>query len=174
MTTLEEMRRERLFRFQLSRLPFSYGKEVTHGTPAACNVIKPSQGYFTNLLSALRPSANGKEFTHGTFAACNVIKPLQGFSLKTVRVKSAGKFELPLPTKSTSRLRNVCKTIRFGKVEPAFVERCWQVDGSKVSFPGKPTFVSETIRTLAMESVIALGLDGAGLQLEARLSKLLL
>lgn len=129
--------------------------------------------FFTNLLRALRPSLNGKAVTYGTFAACSVIKPLQGFSLASFRVGAATKFKLPLPASATSRLRNECQKVRFGNVEPAYVQRSWQIDASEVSFPGNPTFVSEIFKALAAESVVALGLDGARLQLEARLSKLL-
>lgn len=50
----------------------------------------------------------------------------------------------------------------------------YQVEASKVSFPRSPTFLSNTIQTLAMEAVGALGLNGVGMQLEAHLHELLL
>lgn len=113
--------------------------------------------FFANLLSALRPSSNGKEVTHGIFAASEAIKPSQGFSLKSIYVEGAGRLHLPLSIEDTSKLRDVCEQRMFGKGSTAMtdptVRHSWQVDASKVSFPGKPTFLSETIQTLAMESV---------------------
>lgn len=129
------------------------------------------QPLFTNLINALRPSSGGKEFTYETFAACETITPSHGFSLPSFYVEGAGEFQLPLAVKDTSRLRGVCERVKFGNVRVSKVRRCWQVDASKVSFPGMPAFLSETILPLAMEAVGALGLDGAGMQ--AQISKLL-
>lgn len=135
----------------------------------------PRQQLFRNLHSALWPSANGKAFTHGTFAASETIKPSQGFSLKSLDVEGAGELQLPLSTKDASKLRDICKRRAFRTgAEDRTARRCWQVDASKVSFPGTPTFLSDIIQTLAVESVGALGLDGAEMELETHLDKLLL
>lgn len=134
--------------------------------------------FFKKLLIALRPPSFEGAYRHGTFAACEAVKPSQGFNLKSLHVEGVGELPLPLSVEDTSKLRSVCEQAPFGKGSATKVDtsvrRCWQVDASKLTFPGSPTSLSEFIQPLANEAVRALGLDGAGVQVEAHLYKLLL
>ncbi|CAM6100716.1 unnamed protein product [Calypogeia fissa] len=136
------------------------------------------QQFFRNLLQALGPLSEEEKRSQGTFAVCEGIKPSQGFVMRSLHVDGAGELQLPLSEEDTLKLRRVCEQAPFGRgtatlVDPN-VRRCWQVDASKMSFPGAPTFLSDTIQQLAVRAVSALGIDGSRIQVEAHLYKLLL
>lgn len=129
------------------------------------------------LLDALWSPPERKAPTEGTFAACKVIKYSEGFLLKSFPVEGAGELQLPLSAEGTPKLQSVCEQAPFGKglatVMDTSVRRCWQVDSSKVTFPGTPTFLSDTFQPLAEKMSHAFSLHGPGLKLEAHLYQLL-
>lgn len=93
-------------------------------------------------------------------------------------MEGAGELQLPLSSEDFVKLLGASEQAPYGHgfatvVNPA-VRRDWQVDASKVTFPRSLDFVSKTVRTLANTAMRVLGLDGAALQLEAHLYKLLL
>ena len=134
---------------------------------------------FEDLVHALwtpAPSEENKP-TLGTFAACRTVKFSEGFILPSFHVEGLGELWLPLSAADTTRLCSVCEQAPFGKglntIVNTRVRRCWQVDASKLTFPGVPEFLSNTIQQLATKAVGNLGLVGEGAQVEAHLYKLL-
>lgn len=129
--------------------------------------------FFQRLLKALYE----KEPTQGTFAASGTVQPSEGSTLTSLHVEGAGELQLPLSIADCLKLRRACEQAPFGRgpvtVVDTNVRRCWQVDSSKVTFPGAPTFLSDMVQALAVKAVRALGPDGARMQLEAHFYKLL-
>ena len=123
------------------------------------------QVLFTNLLSALSNPVGERQASHGTFAASKAIRPSEGFVLNSIHIEGASELRIPLSVEDIRKLRGVCEQA------PG---RCWQVDASKVSFPGATDFLLNSIQPLAMQAVRALGLNGPEVQLEAHLHKLVL
>ncbi|CAM6088083.1 unnamed protein product [Calypogeia fissa] len=156
--------------------------EEDHGSPpmdSSGTDGEDRQQFFDNLLNALGPRSAEKDSTsRGTFAVCETVKYSEGFILKSLHVEGAGELQLPLSEEDVPKLRRVSEQAPFGKglatLVDTSVRRCWQVDASKLSFPGIPEFLSDTIQPLAVKAIRALGFDGEGVQLEAHLYKLLL
>ncbi|CAM6088096.1 unnamed protein product [Calypogeia fissa] len=114
--------------------------------------------YFQRVLEALGPlSEEDKRDQMGTFAGCEAIKPSQGYVMRSFHVDGAGELKLPLSAEDTSKLRTVCEQAPFGRGSATLadpnLERCWQVDASKVTFPDAPTFLSDTVQQLAMRAL---------------------
>ncbi|KAG0613503.1 hypothetical protein M758_6G108300 [Ceratodon purpureus] len=137
------------------------------------------QRLFIDLAKALwTPSDEKKqEPSLGTFALCETVRYSEGFILPSFHVEGVGELRLPLCTEDSAKLRSVCEQAPFGKGSATLVDtrvrRCWQVDASKITFPGVPEFLSKTVQGLATKAVASMGLVGDAAQLEAHLYKLL-
>ncbi|KAG0586634.1 hypothetical protein KC19_2G105300 [Ceratodon purpureus] len=137
------------------------------------------QQLFIDLAKALwTPSDEKKKKPSlGTFALCETVKYSEGFILPSFHVEGLGELRLPLCAEDSSKLRSVCEQAPFGKGSATLVDtrvrRCWQVDASKVTFPGVPEFLSKTVQGLAMKAVASMGLVGDAAHVEAHLYKLL-
>ncbi|KAG0623606.1 hypothetical protein M758_3G187200 [Ceratodon purpureus] len=133
---------------------------------------------FRDLIEALW---DGNEDDNGTFAAGHYITPDEqstSLNLQSFHVEGVGELRLPLSLEDFGKLLGVCEQAPYGHGEATIinpeVRRAWQVDGSKVTFPQCPDFISDTVRLFADGAVDELGLDGEALQLEVQLYKLLL
>ncbi|KAG0569730.1 hypothetical protein KC19_6G112200 [Ceratodon purpureus] len=137
------------------------------------------QQLFIDLAKALWiPSDEKKQKPSlGTFALCETVKYSDGFILPSFHVEGVGELRLPLCAEDSAKLRSVCEQAPFGKGSATLVDtrvrRCWQVDASKISFPGVPEFLSKTVQGLVTKAVASMGLVGDSAQLEAHLYKLL-
>ena len=83
--------------------------------------------------------------------------------MDSIHVEGAGELRLPLSTKDIIKIRTVGEKSAFG----------WQVNISKVTFPGTPKFISKTIQLWALKAVRELGRNGVAVQLEACPDKLM-
>jgi hypothetical protein len=133
--------------------------------------------FFKNLHAAIWK--RGEDEVRSTYATGGFITPNQdGLILKSLHVEGVGEVPLPISQDDVARLLGVCEQAPYGHgletVVNMDVRRAWQVDASKVTFPLCPDFVSVTVNKLAKKAVRALGLDGAALQLEPHLYKLLM
>ena len=133
------------------------------------------QLFFNRVLDVLSRDDDADD---ATFAACGVVDSSELGDLTSIHVEGAGDMLLPLSRADICRLRGVCEQAPFGQglatVVDTTVRDCWQVDASKVTFPNAPEFLTESIQLFAEKAVSALGLNGASMQLEAHLYKLLL
>jgi hypothetical protein len=133
--------------------------------------------FFKDLHAAIWK--RGEDEVTSTYATGGHITPNpDGLILKSLNVEGVGELRLPISPDDVARLLGVCKQAPYGHgletILNVDVRRAWQVDASKVTFPPCPDFVSVTVSKLAKKAVHALGLDGASLQLEPHLYKLLL
>lgn len=143
---MEEAQRRQFFTVLLDAVgPVEEEEDCPLGTFAACEDIKPSQGFA--VMTSLQVEGAGE-----------LQLPLS--ATDTVKLRGICE-QAPFGRGSTTLV-------------DTSVRRCWQVDASKVSFPKAPTFLSDIVQALATEAVRALGVDGAEVGLEAHLYKLLL
>ncbi|KAG0618761.1 hypothetical protein M758_4G090300 [Ceratodon purpureus] len=131
--------------------------------------------FFNDLLAA---TSEDHSVGSGTFATSGPIVPEAGGQvLHSLTVQGAGDLPLPLSKTGVAKLRSVCEKAPHGQgantvLDPA-VRKAWQVDASKVSFPGNPHFL-RTVQHIATKAAQVLGLDTKMVQVEAHLYKLLL